>query len=114
MSERRLTSRVPCALDVIDFSGREPSVCRATNISEDGVYMRSRAGVLLEGERLALAMCLPGQPDPIWVRGQVVEQVQAPLHDGAAVRFFAVGEADQRRLGEYVGGLRAAQVGVPA
>lgn len=109
--ERRQTHRVPCALEIEDVSGVQSTACRATNISESGVYMRIRGGVLLEGERVSLAVHLPDEHEPVWVSGQVVEQVQEPLHDGAAVRFDALSGADQGRLRDYVGQTRQRRLG---
>lgn len=108
--ERRLAPRVPCAFDIEDVSGVATTACRATNVSESGVYLRTRGGVLLEGERVALALHLPDERDPLWIGGQVVEQVQEPLHDGAAVRFDALSAADRGRLRAYVQHARGRQL----
>ncbi len=111
--DRRRAPRVPCGLFVNEIGdGRTPvSPCRATNISETGIYLRRLAGgVLLEGERIQLEMLLPGEKQSLWLAGRVVEQVQETLHDAAAIQFEAVAHEDRERLRRYIHRIRKRQL----
>lgn len=111
--DRRRAPRVPCGLYVNEVSDGADglSLCRATNISETGIYLRRlRGGVLLEGERVTLELSLPGEADALWLGGRVVEQVQEPLHEAAAIHFETVTADDRRRLRGYVERVRKRQL----
>ena len=110
--ERRRRPRVPCAFSVLETTtGNVP--CRATNISEDGIYVRRlEGGVLLEGEQITLELQLPGDIEPVWASGQVVEQVEEALYDAAAIEFTAIAACDRRRLRLYVARARQSQLRV--
>lgn len=108
---RRRHPRVPCGLYVNEVGARGTSPCRATNISETGVYLRRLAGgVLLEGEAVQLEVTLPGEGTTLWLGGRVVEQVEETLHDAAAVEFVSISSTDRVRLRTYVDRVRRRQL----
>ncbi len=108
--DRRARPRVACATLIYDVTGARAIPCRATNISEGGVYLRRlEGGVLLEGETVQLELRLEGEA-PIWVTGRVIEQVEEVLHDAAAVQFEAVPEGDRARLRAFVDRRRRARL----
>lgn len=110
---RRSAPRVPCGLFLNEIGDQGIVPCRATNISETGIYLRRLAGgVLLEGERVQLELLLPGEPESLWVSGRVVEQIEETLHDAAAIEFVSVTKADRSRLRGYVSHVRRRQLRV--
>jgi hypothetical protein len=109
--DRRARPRVACSTLIYDVTGERAIPCRATNISEAGVYLRRlEGGVLLEGETVQLELRLAEDQPPIWVAGRVVEQVEEVMHDAAAVQFLAVPEADRARIRSFVDGRRRARL----
>jgi len=109
--DRRSNTRVACRAVVFDVDGVRQTRCRATNISEGGVYLRRlEGGVLLEGEPIRLELLLPGARESIWASGRVVEQVEETLFDAAAVRFTAMAATDRGRIRRYVTGVRQRQL----
>lgn len=108
--DRRGARRVPCRARVLELSLGRPVPCCTTNISESGLFLRRlEGGVLIEGETVQLEVLLPGDPEPLWVAGEVVEQVEEVMHDAAAIRFTAIAEADRARIRSYVDAVRRAQ-----
>lgn len=109
--ERRASPRVACTSVIYDVSGERAIACRATNISEGGVYLRRLAGgVVLEGETVQLELRLPGDDEPLWIAGRVVEQVEEVLHDAAAIEFTALSDRDRARLRAFVTAQRRARL----
>lgn len=108
---RRRAPRVPCGLFLNEIGDQGIVPCRATNISETGVYLRRLSGgVLLEGELVQLELSLPGESESLWVSGRVVEQIEETLHDAAAIEFVSVTSADRSRLRGYVSRIRRRQL----
>lgn len=108
---RRRTPRVPCGLFVNEIADRGMTPCQATNLSEGGIYLRRLGGgVLLEGETVQLELALPGERESVWASGRVVEQVEEPAHDGAAIEFLSLTWADRLRLRRYVARVRRRQL----
>lgn len=110
---RRRATRVPCGLFLNEISENGIVPCRATNISETGIYLRRlTGGVLLEGEVVQLELSLPGEPESLWAAGRVVEQVEETMHDAAAIEFVSLSNRDRGRLRNYVSRVRRRQLRV--
>lgn len=108
---RRSAPRVPCGLFLNEIADHGIVPCRATNISETGIYLRRlTGGVLLEGEHVQLELSLPGDPETVWVGGRVVEQIEEMHHDAAAIEFVSVTNTDRFRLRSYVAHVRRRQL----
>lgn len=108
---RRRAPRVSCALFVNEIGEAGIAPCRATNISEGGVYVhRVIGGVLLEGETVQLELKLPGEREPVWATGRVVDQVEETTHDAAAIEFVSLTQRDRERLRGYVHRVRRRQL----
>ena len=87
MRERRAARRRDCVARAWELSGERAQQLQVVNLGEGGLFARCKTGgLLLEGERVALAVDLPDGP-VLRLRGCVVEQVTEVFHDAAAIRF---------------------------
>ena len=109
-SERRRFPRIPEAFTVkYRVSGELVATwCEVAtqNVSAGGVRFRVPES-LSPGATIALQLALPGVPQPIQVKGQVVwNRMQASGVTEVGVEFLDVSERDQRLIDRLVGFLR--------
>ncbi len=104
MSDRRTQPRIPFRGQVHEITPRGRLHCRALNIAEGGLFLRrtDEGGVLLDGERLFFEVQLDRDPDPLWLMARVVNQVEEPFHDSAAVEFVEMPRGDRERLRRHL------------
>lgn len=73
------------------------------NISEDGVYLESPAG--LEMPRVhdpIVELSLPGVGDLVWARCQLVREENHGFFTGRALRFVNISAVDRKHIRLYV------------
>ena len=74
-----------------------------TSISEHGLYLDSLA--MLGGrssDRVQLQITLPGEPETLWVMGEVIHDEPGRLFNETAVRFVSMAKSHWRILRRWV------------
>ncbi len=103
MFSARRETHVPVALYVELCVDDEVLPAFVTSMNEEGLRMDSLA-ILGErrSERLQLQLRLPGEPEPLWIGAQVVEDQHGLLFNDAAVTFLSMADAHRRALRRWV------------
>jgi PilZ domain len=95
--------RAPLNVYINKIVGESLYMCRAANISEEGIYV-SR---LLEPDSgrpdFGLEFVLPGNDEVLWARGQVVRRGRKHEVDGTGVHFTVIPERYRKMIADYVG-----------
>ncbi len=101
--ERRLAERMPVGLYVQQVIDGEPHRCFATSISMTGIYVEHLSTRFVRKSRtVQLEIPLTGEPDPLWVVGEVVYDALDRLFVGSAIRFGRMAERDRHRLESWL------------
>lgn len=101
MSERRSATRVQVNLparyasEVASLSGW------VSNLSRSGLFLRSQY-LDDRGSEVDISFDLPGESQPVSVRGRVVRVHDSPLCPGMAIRFTQVSDRVRRRLADFM------------
>ena len=94
---------VPVALYAEVIADDEVLPAFVTSIGEHGLALDSLA--ILANRRsdlLQLRLTLPGEPDPLWIAGEVVRDEPGLYFDDIALRFLAMANAHWRALRRWV------------
>jgi hypothetical protein len=84
------------------FVGNSPFMCRAANISEEGIFLSSLIEPEHRGATVSLEFALPGDEEVMWAHGTVVREAKHRDCDAAAVHFTVLPERYRRRIANYV------------
>jgi hypothetical protein len=100
MEEARNQQRVDCDIILNKIEGGHTNICRATNISLDGMqFLRllepHESG---EGRRVRLQFELPGQDEPIWVGAETIYDENGCV----GVRFVNISHGHFQLLREWM------------
>lgn len=74
-----------------------------TSLSEHGLYLDSLA--MLGGrstDRIQLQLTLPGEPEALWVMGEVIHDEPGRLFNETAIRFVSMAKSHWRVLRRWV------------
>jgi uncharacterized protein (TIGR02266 family) len=100
-NERRRSVRVPLELWMEEIAGDDVYFRRTGNVSAGGVYF-DRAIPHPLGTMVTLKFTLPGKPEMVVARGEVVHTPAEPEELGMRVRFISVEGEGRKRLREYI------------
>ncbi|MGB8330929.1 MAG: PilZ domain-containing protein [Polyangiales bacterium] len=94
---------VPVALYAELVADEEVLPAFVTSLSEQGLVLDSLA-ILgnRRSDRIQIQLKLPGEPDPIWVGGEVVRDTLGFVFNDTAVRFLAMANAHWRAIRRWV------------
>ena len=102
MATHRAHPRAPLNVYINKIVGETLYMCRAANISEEGIYVSK----LLEPEvgrpDFGLEFVLPGNDEVLWARGKVVRRGRKREVDGTGVHFTVIPERYRRMIADYV------------
>lgn len=98
--ERRLGARIPVEMWVQETRGRDVYFLRASNVSAGGLFLEGSVPHPL-GTGVALEFILPGQLQPLRVRGHVVNHPHAGGELGMGVEFVELDPATERVLVDF-------------
>jgi hypothetical protein len=103
MDERRKSRRVTLDSAAEQIVDDAPHRCRATNVSDTGVYLERPLCMLARRTNVVqVELELPGADAPVWAKAEVVyDSFDASLH-GTALRFTAMASPDRARLAEWL------------
>lgn len=105
MSTYRRVPRAPLNVYLNKFVGNSPFMCRAANISEEGILLsRLIEPNNLAGQAVSLEFALPGDEEVMWAHGTVVREASHRNADAAAIKFTVIPEKYRRRIAAYVQG----------
>jgi hypothetical protein len=77
-------------------------MCRGIDISEDGLYLSRLLEPRPSNDDVVLEFALPGEPEIIWARGEIVREGQWRWSDASAIRFTALADGFRRLIKRYV------------
>ena len=94
---------IPVALYAELIADDEVLPAFVTSIGERGLALDSLA-ILgnRRSDRLQIRLTLPGEPDPLWIAGEVVRDDQGLLFTDIGIRFLAMANAHWRALRRWV------------
>lgn len=94
---------VPVALYAQLVADEEVLPAFVTSIGEHGLVLDSLA-ILgnRSSDRLQLQLTLPGEPDPLWIGGEVVGDTHGLLFNDTAIRFLAMANAHWHCIRRWV------------
>ena len=94
---------VPVALYAELVADDEVLPAFVTSIGEQGLYLDSLA-ILADrrSDRIQLRLTLPGEPDPLWIGAEVIQDRNGYLFNDTALRFLAMANAHWRALRRWV------------
>lgn len=101
-SEHRKSPRAPLDVYLNKVVGEDLFMCRATDISAEGIYLSSLIEPDWDGSRVALEFALPGSQEVIWAGGEVVRDGLRGQAEGAGIRFTALPDRYRRLIEDYV------------
>jgi len=94
---------VPVALYAELVADDEVLSAFVTSISENGLLLDSLAiAGNRRSDRLQVRLTLPGEPDPLWIRAEVVRDTHGSLFNDTAIRFLAMANGHWRALRRWV------------
>ena len=99
-AERRAGIRIPVEMWVEETSERELYLERSANLSLGGIYLENAIPRAL-GSVIKLQFTLPGDSQPIQVRGEIVN-VGETAKFGMGIRFVDLPDAEQKRLAAFI------------
>ncbi len=102
MSTYRRVPRAPLNVYLNKFVGNFPFMCRAANISEEGILLSRLIEPDQHGQAVSLEFVLPGDEEVMWAHGTVVREGAHRDCDAAAIKFTVLPERYRRRIAEYV------------
>lgn len=99
--EQRKQQRVQCDIILNKVEDGHTKVCRAENLSLGGMKLRRVAEAYdSQGRAVQLQFALPGQDEPIWVRGEKVHEADGSV----GVRFTNISHFNFVRLRDWLRG----------
>ncbi len=102
MSSYRRVPRAPLSVYLNKFVGSSAFMCRAANISEDGILLARLIEPELKSADVSVEFALPGASEVIWAHGTVVRKGSHRNCEAAGVRFTIIPEQYRRRIADYV------------
>ncbi len=99
-SERRESPRIPVEMWVEESTERELYFQRSANLSVGGIFLENTIPHP-KGTVVNLQFTLPGDTQPIKVRGEIVNAA-ASDELGMGIKFLDVSPDDQRRISDFV------------
>jgi uncharacterized protein (TIGR02266 family) len=108
--ERRHSSRVPFAIKVAywvnDQKREEAYIVEAVNISEGGIFLKTDLPLGI-GTDVHLELSIPGSPEPLRLRGQVVwsgEEIagEGKRVIGKGIQFNQCDDLSREKLTEFI------------
>lgn len=102
MSSYRKVPRAPLNVYLNKFVGNSGFMCRAANISEEGIYLARLIEPEIEGSEVSLEFALPGDDEVMWAHGKVVREGNHHDCEATAVRFTVIPERYRERIAAYV------------
>jgi hypothetical protein len=99
----RISMRTPVQLDVVLDGVPNRRLCQCCNVSTTGMLLHGEAAYEL-GSVLEFSLGIPGDPDPIRGRAEVVRytDVEREPIEGFGVRFTSFSGSDQTRLEGFI------------
>jgi hypothetical protein len=101
-STYRKSPRAPLNIYLNKFVGNSPFMCRAANISEEGILLASLIEPEHNGAAVSLELALPGDDEVMWVHGTVVRELNHRECEASGIRFTVLPEKYRKRIARYV------------
>jgi hypothetical protein len=103
--ERRRSRRSPITIGVKKLQGNRLSLCQASNICTEGIFIAQAEGEPEGGgDCCLLEFSLPTSDAPVRVKGRVVRQLEYNCYRLCAVQFTAIAPTHRRLIQGYVQG----------
>jgi hypothetical protein len=102
MSTYRKVPRAPLNVYLNKFVGNSVYMCRAANISEEGIFLARLIEPTRSTTEVSVEFALPGDSEVMWAHGTIVRQGNHRDCDATAVKFTVIPEKYRRRIAAYV------------
>ena len=99
---KRRSRRVKLDVFLNKIVDEEPFMCRATDISLDGIYLSSLIEPRFDGKEVSLEFSLPGHEEVIWARGEIVRDGFRGGASGSGIRFKVMPDQFREMIAEYI------------
>ena len=102
MTDKRTTQRRPLNIYVNKIIDEQVFMCRATDVSTEGIYLSSLIEPELDGKKVGVEFSLSPKGEVMWAAGEVVREGMRGGARGSGIRFTAIPEAYKARLERFV------------
>ena len=102
MPTYRSHPRAPLNVLLNKVLGESMFMCRATDISESGIFLGKLLEPRFRGTEVGIELKLPGESEIVWARGEIVRNGRRRLGEGTAIKFTILPEAYRRAIRKYV------------
>ncbi len=99
--ERRNSERLPVEMWVEEATDRELYFQRSANISRGGIFLERTIPHTL-GTEVSLRFTLPGDEEPIRVKGEIVNVNEDQPGLGMGIKFLDLSEAARERILAFI------------
>ena len=104
-NNRRQTARSPISIAVKERIGSDVALCQSSDISAEGMFLaRATEDHRRSGQKCWLEFNLPGCPQTIVARGEIIRQFNYDDFHLTAVRFATLAASHRRMIQNYVEG----------
>src|SRR5688500_15236985 len=87
MQNRRNTNRIPLDIYLNKFVGGVPYLARASDLSEDGIYLTQLIEPEEHEKRIGVQFQLPGSSEIIYAEGEIMRDGAKGRASGHGIRF---------------------------
>ncbi len=102
MSDKRRQPRAALNIFVNKVVGEQVFMCRATDVSTDGIYLSSLIEPELDQSRVGVEFSLTPDGEVLWASGEIVRDGLRGGARGSGIRFTAIPEAYRGMIESYI------------
>ena len=99
---KRTNLRVPLDIYLNKFIGGVPFLVRASDISEEGIYITQLIEPTWLDDKIGLQFVLPGRTEVIYAEGEIMRQGKRTRGQGHGIRFTLLTDRHRRMITEYI------------
>lgn len=102
MENRRSAKRIPVDIYLNKFIGGVPYLARASDISEDGIYLTQLIEPEDDQKRIGVQFQLPGSNEIIYAEGEIMREGTRGQATGHGIRFTLLAQRHRRMIESFV------------
>ncbi|MFW5878897.1 MAG: PilZ domain-containing protein [Myxococcota bacterium] len=102
MSEKRRRPRAALDIYVNKIVDDQLFMCRATDISSEGIYLSSLIEPELDGKKVGVEFSLRPKGEVLWATGEIVREGLRGGAKGSGIRFTALPDTYRQIIESYI------------
>ncbi len=102
MTDKRRTPRTALNIYVNKIINEEVFMCRATDVSTEGIYLSRLIEPDLDGKRVGVEFSLTPRGEVLWATGEIVREGMRGEATGSGIRFTSIPDAYRGMIREFV------------